>query len=121
MEPGGEFLVCLARACEAMPVQSPRALGDLEHWTQELPRIDFRTIRIQVFRQKLAVEQVEGLRNVGIFLAFCTAHFLCAVRSFARQLQVTVFQVAAGKQWQTACNQHAKIAMSQSQDQPSFA
>ena len=60
VEPGGEFLVCLARACEAMPLQSLRALGDLEHWTQELPRIDFRTIRIQVFRQNWQLNKLKG-------------------------------------------------------------
>ncbi|CAL1153555.1 unnamed protein product [Cladocopium goreaui] len=35
VEPGGEFLVCLARACEALPLQSLKSLADLEHWTQE--------------------------------------------------------------------------------------
>jgi len=36
--------VCLARACEALPLQSLKSLADLEHWTQE-PRIsiDFRS------------------------------------------------------------------------------
>ena len=30
--------MCLARACEALPLQSLKSLADLEHWTQE-PRI----------------------------------------------------------------------------------
>ena len=106
VEPGGEFLVCLARACEALPLQSLKSLADLEHWTsgaQDFNRFQIRTIRtirIQVFRG--------FAKELKIFFASFKGHSLRA-RSFAWQLKVIIFQAAAGKQWQTACNQHAKM------------